>query len=95
MYEVIYRQPPFHDIGNLLDVSEAVKNGQRPFLDSSIHLYPEIFIVFSKCWDVNPENRYGLPEIVEMFSKLKYDKYTPEDQYHDKRSSSKIEYTHF
>ena len=69
LYEVLFRQVPFYDTPNLLDVTELVAGGERPPIldDSLFDVYMEIF---TKCWSADPSERLSLSEIVQRWNSL-------------------------
>ena len=66
LYEVLYRQIPYFEVWNLLDVAELIRNGTRPtLLHSSFH--PCFLEIFERCWSANPSDRYTMQEILIKF----------------------------
>ena len=68
LYEVLFRNVPFFDVSNILDVTELVAAGKRPALvDNEL---PAIYLeVFTKCWSVEPSERFSLSEIVQLWNR--------------------------
>ena len=65
LYELLFLRVPFFELSNLFDVSDAIHEGRRPTLPSSIPAH--LLKFFEACWSTNPSDRYDMSTIVKLF----------------------------
>lgn len=67
MHELYYQQKIFPNVRNS-DVTELVKEGQRPTLTADLH--PDYVDIMTQCWAQDPEDRPTAKQVVARIEKI-------------------------
>jgi len=71
LYEMMELKIPYHQKKNPYQISQAILAGEKPILaEFTICKYKELIPIYEKCIDKDPEKRYSIQVLTDLFIEL-------------------------